>query len=104
MNGARRLLPLGLVAAGLLVLGCSSAGSPIVGQWHCTNPTNPAGDSVADGTVTVTTTNNQSFSGTWTASGSTYTVHGLGPGGTEDWTMANDRLTSNQTGQVCTRA
>jgi hypothetical protein len=98
--------PLALAVA-LVIGGCNPGQLPGVGHWRCSDPFNPDGDSVdvkADGTITITTANGQSVSGTWTSNGTTYTLHGLGPGGTEDWTLANDKFTSNQTGQVCTRA
>jgi hypothetical protein len=36
-------------------------------------------------------------------SGTTITLHGLGPGGTETWTVNGERV-SNAIGQACTRA
>jgi hypothetical protein len=93
-----------------LLAGCGGSAAPtfsLVGHWKCTTPNVDTPDSAevkADGTITITSgTTGQTFSGTWTMSGTTITLHGLGPGGTETWTVNGERV-SNAIGQACTRA
>jgi hypothetical protein len=90
----------------LALVSCGGAAqSPVVGNWTCRSPSNPTGDTVvvmADGTLTVTQPSGQSASGTWTVNGSTFTVHGLGPGGTEDFTVNASQMTG-QGGQICAK-
>jgi hypothetical protein len=96
----------GLALLALVLVSCgSTAQSPVVGNWTCRSPSNPTGDTVvvmADGTLTVTQPSGQSASGTWTVNGSTFTVHGLGPGGTEDFTVNASQMTG-QGGQICAK-
>jgi hypothetical protein len=95
-----------LLGAILLLLGCGASGPAVVGNWTCRSPSNSTGDAVeikSDGTVAVTTPAGLSASGTWSLNGSTIAVQGLGPGGSETFTIAGDQITG-QGGQVCTRA
>lgn len=108
MNVRFRSLRAFVVAASLTmaIAACGSTTSGVVGNWTCRSPANPNGDSVeikADGGLTVTKPDGTSATGTWTMTGSTMTVNGLGPGGSEQFTFADDKITGTGE-QVCTRS
>ena len=101
--------------AATLLIGCGgSAATPAptafspVGTWSCARASNPTGpDAVvinADGTINITQPGGQSGSGTWTMDGSTFTVHGIGRGGEEDFNVSGDHLVSSAGDVDCTRA
>lgn len=94
-----------VLTVAIVALGCAAAGPLVAGNWRCHNTIHSTNDAVeikADGTITVTKQDGQSATGTWTLAGSTLTIHGLVPGGTEYFSIAGDLMT-DQFGEVCTR-